>query len=139
MHHIAIMKKEWNMIEKILQCEKIIESRWYLQKRDPYNKISKGDTIFFKEVYVKAKAEVKYVKQFSDLTPEKIKHILEKYGKDICIPDNFYDLVKDKKYCILIFLKNPEKVKPFDINKKGFGSMASWLCVDDVEKIKLID
>ena len=65
--------------------------------------------------------------------------ILREYGNDDGIShdkiDFYYNLFKNKRYCMLIFIKNPEQVKPFDIDKKGFGAMASWICVDDINKL----
>jgi len=50
--------------------------------------------------------------------------------------EKFYKLFKDKRYCILVFLKDVESIKPFEINKKGFGIMSAWICIDDIKKIK---
>ncbi len=133
MNHVAIMKKSWRFLEKIANGEKIIESRWYVTRRAPWRKIQKGDTVYFKNSGEKVtlKTSVSKVVSFEKLTPKLVKDILVKYGKDDGIAEKdiskFYKLFKDKKYCILIFLKNPKKVKPFDVNKKGFGMMSAWL------------
>ena len=42
----------------------------------------------------------------------------------------------NKKYCLVIFLKDIKKVKPFEIDKSGFGTMTAWLIVDDISRIK---
>ncbi|OGI11650.1 hypothetical protein A3K64_00850 [Candidatus Micrarchaeota archaeon RBG_16_36_9] len=142
MEHLAIMKKSWNLTQKILGGEKIIESRWYKTKRQPFDRIKTGDVIYFKDSGdpVTIKADVSEVKQFSDLTPEKILEILEEYGERDGIEkqklDYFFKLFKNKKYCILIFLKNPVIIKPFNINKKGYGSMSAWLCINKIDDIK---
>ena len=140
MHHVAIMRKSWGLTQKVLSGEKKIESRWYKTKRAPWDKISAGDIVFFKDSGepVTVRVDVESVLQFS-LTPEKVKEILDKYGADVGIHNIPEDLefLKDKKYCILVFLKNPQKVEPFDINKKGFGNMSAWICVEDVLTIKL--
>ncbi len=141
MDHVAVMKKSWNLTHKILTGEKKIESRWYKSKYSPWDKIKAGELIYFKDSGspVSIKAEVENVLQFSDLNSEKVLSILNEYGKDDGIESNqiekYFELFKDKKYCLLIFLKNPEKVTPFNIDKKGFGSMASWICIDEVNKI----
>ncbi|MEK9134975.1 MAG: hypothetical protein AAB451_01615 [Patescibacteria group bacterium] len=143
MEHVAIMKKSWGLIGKIISGEKKIESRWYKSKRSPWGKIEKGDTVYFKDSGepVSIKAKVKKVISFSDLTPKKVSQILNKYGKDIGIEKSkipeFVELFKDKKYCLLIFLKNPQKIKPFEINKAGFGNMSAWLTVKNVNKLKI--
>ena len=85
------------------------------------------------------KTEVERVLQFQNLTPEKAKQLLNKYDKAIGIKtEDFYEQLKDKNYCLLIFLKNPETIVPFEIDKTGFGLMNAWICVDDIEKIKKI-
>lgn len=142
MHHIAIMKKSWGLTQKILSREKKIESRWYKAKHCPWGKIQRGDTVYFKDSGkpVSIKTEVEKVISFSDLTPQKVKQILDEYGEGDGIEKNkipeFFELFKNKKYCLLIFLKNIKKVEPFEINKKGFGMMSAWLTVENVDKIK---
>lgn len=143
MHHIAIMKKSWGLTEKILGGEKKIESRWYKNKVRPWGKIKKGDVVYFKNSGepVKIKADVGEVLQFENLTPKSVKNILNKYAKDDGIEKNkiqeFFELFKHKNYCMLIFLKNPIEIKPFDIDKTGFGAMAAWISVDDINQIKI--
>ncbi len=136
------MKKSWRLLEKIISGEKTIESRWYKAKYPPLGKIRAGDTVWFKDsgCPVTAKADVAKVKEFSNLTKQKVFNILKQYGKSDGIEKKdipkFYELFKGKKYCILIFLRNPAKIKPFQIDKKGYGSMASWICINKIEKIK---
>ena len=143
MEHLAIMKKSWNLTNKILSGEKKIESRWYKNKYAPWNKIKNNETIYFKDSGNPAtiKAQVDKVLQFDNLNPEKVKKILHDYGLiDGIEKDNlkkFYERFKDKNYCMLIFLKNVKKIKPFNINKKGFGLMSAWITLDKISKIKI--
>jgi ASC-1-like (ASCH) protein len=142
MEHVAIMKKSWELTEKILSGEKKIESRWYSVKYRPWNCIKEGEVIYFKDSGepVKLKAEVSKVMQFADLAPKRVKEILDEYGDEDGLEKekipNFFERFKDKKYCMLIFLKNPQEIKPFEIDKTGFGAMSAWITVDDIEKIK---
>ena len=144
MEHVAIMRKSWGLTDKILTGQKKIESRCYKTKYNPWDNIKSGEIIYFKDSgeQVSVKAKVKRVIQFSDLTPVKVKEILKKYGKADGIEDGdiekFFQMFKNKKYCMLIFLKNPLRINPFQINKKGFGAMASWICVESINDIKLI-
>ncbi|MCX6814625.1 MAG: hypothetical protein NTY20_03185 [Candidatus Aenigmarchaeota archaeon] len=142
MEHIAIMRKSWGLTRKILTGQKKIESRWYKARYPPWGRIKAGETIYFKDSGepVTIKAEVGKVMQFSGLNPRKVKEILGKYGKDDGIEiqriPQFRDMFMDKKYCMLIFLKNPRKIEPFEIDKKGFGAMSAWICTEDINTIK---
>ena len=142
MEHVAIMKKSWGLTEKILSGEKKIESRWYLSKRVPWDRAKTGEIIYFKDSGkpVRIKAEIDRVMQFSDLTPKKVKEILSRYGKDDGfragkIPE-FFRRFKNKKYCMLIFLKNPKKIREFEIDKRGFGNMAAWIAADRIKSLE---
>ncbi len=141
MNHVAIMKSSWGFLEKIKDGRKTVESRWYLSKRAPWGRVKAGDKIFFKDSGkpVGLKATTDNVLQFENLTPSRVKEILHTYGSRIGIEKkdltNFYNDLKDKKYCILVFLKNPQPVKPFNINKRGFGAMAAWMSVKNIRDI----
>ena len=142
MEHVAIMRKSWGLTQKILSGQKKIESRWYKVKYSPWDKIKSDEIVYFKDSGepVTIKAEVEKVIQFSDLTSEKVKEILYQYGQadglGIDKIPEFFDMFKNKKYCMLIFLKNPQKIEPFDIDKSGFGTMSAWISVEDVNRIK---
>tara|TARA_Y100000310_G_C20701281_1_gene830130 strand:+ start:4881 stop:5297 length:417 start_codon:yes stop_codon:yes gene_type:complete len=138
MDHVAIMNKKWKLLPKILSGEKKIESRWYVSRFAPWNRIVKGDVVYFKDAgcLVTLKAKVGKVLQFENCNSEEI---ISKYGKDIAFvdPKKAFDWVKGKKYCILIFLENVSEVEPFDIDKTGFGNACAWLCVGDIARVKL--
>jgi len=142
MWHVAIMKKEWGLIDKILSGEKTVESRWFKNKNSAWDKIKAGDCVYFKDTGgpVRVKAEVEKVLQFADLSAQKAKEILRQYGEaDLGakeIMPQIRQYVQGKNYCLLVFLKNPQEVEPFDIDKTGFGAMCAWLTVDDIKKLK---
>lgn len=142
MEHIAIMRKSWGLMDKILTGQKTIESRWYSVKYKPWDRIKEGETVYFKDSGnpVNLKAHVRKVLQFQNLTSDRVSMLLDKYGKDDGIEKKripeFYKRFKNKKYCILVFLENPKKIKPFFISKKGFGMMSSWLVIKDIKIIR---
>ncbi len=143
MYHIAIMKKSFGLLPKVISGEKTIESRWYMHKVKPWDAIEKNDTVYFKNSGepVTVKAKVSNVLQFSDLTPARVKQLLNEYGSQDGLPEKdipFYlNLFKHKKYCLLVFLTDIKNTKPFQINKKGFGAMSAWLTVKNLNDIKL--
>lgn len=142
MDHVAIMKKSWGLTEKILSHEKTIESRWLMVRRVPWGRVRAGDTIYFKNSGepVTIKAGVIKVMQFAGLTPKKVMGILRKYGKADGIEPKarkkFRGMFKNKKFCVLVFLANPIKTKPFGIDKSGFGAMSAWITTDRIGSIK---
>jgi ASC-1-like (ASCH) protein len=128
--------------KKILTGEKTVETRWYKTKYRPYDQVKVGEVVYFKDsgCPITVKAAITKVEQFDNLTSEKTQEILNKYGHaDLWtteIKQDILDYVTNKNYCIIVHLWNPESVKQFDIDKTGFGAMASWICIDDIEKIK---
>ena len=116
-------KKFGDLITKILSGEKKIESRWSKNKIAPWGRVHPNDVIYFKQSggNVEARAEVEKVVGIENLDQKTVQRIAKEYGLK-------EEWGKDKKYCTLIFLKNPKKVSPFKINKSGFGSAAAWLC-----------
>lgn len=121
MYHIAIMNKSFgDLIAKILSGEKKIESRWSKNKIAPWGKVHQNDVVYFKNSGgpVIAMATVGKIMQFERKDFDKARELFP-------APDEW---VRGKNYCVLIWLKDPKKVKPFKINKSGFGSAAAWMC-----------
>jgi len=138
MDHIAILDKKRKLLSKIISGEKTIESRWYQTKRTPWHNIKSGDTIYFKDAgeFVTVKAKVKEVLFFDDLNKEKVLKILRKYGRAIGMETLKYtSYYEKKKYCILIFLEDVQEIKPFDIDKTGFGNACAWMTIKNVKDI----
>lgn len=142
MEHVAIMKKSWGLLPKILSGEKRIESRWSITNRAPFGMVHQGEVIYFKDSGepITVRAIVDKVDAFSNLTPERVQQILEEYGEADGLTaeslPGFVERFKNKKYCLLIHLRDPQKIEPFEIDKTGFGTPSAWLCVDDVNKLR---
>ena len=136
-NHIAFLKPKY--FKKIINKEKTIESRWYKYKKPPFQQISVNDILYLKESGkpVSAKANVSKVLFFDNLNPKKIKQLLKKYGKNIGVEMSFFNEIKDKKFCILVFFKNLRNIKPFEINKSGYGNRVAWIVINDISKIKI--
>jgi len=148
MDHVAILRKariskDDNLLGDILAGTKTVESRWYVNKISPWNKVKDGDRIYFKEsgCPVAAAANVSKVLQFENLDENTIAHIVRKYWKRIAPHSSEKDFLawvkkSNKRYCILIFLENVKAVEPFYINKKGFGISSAWLAVGRIESCR---
>ena len=138
--HVAIMKRSRKLIAKILSGEKTIESRWYVNRICPWDRINVGDTVYFKDSGEPAtvKANVSKVLQFKNLSPRSVKNILQTHGKEIGMEPSEKNIQEGaaKNYCILIFLEDARKIEPFKIDKTGYGLMSAWITVDNINKIK---
>jgi ASC-1-like (ASCH) protein len=139
MDHLAILSKEKNVLGRILSGEKTIESRWYRNRKPPFKTIAPGDAVYFKESGepVVAKSTVNRVMFFEDLDRRKIASIISDYGSRIGIDGSYMARVIGKRYCILIFLGNIQNIKPFHIDKRGYGNMAAWMTVENIGQIRL--
>ena len=142
MDHLAILDAKRKLLEKILRKEKTVESRWYVHKKAPYQTIEKGEIVYFKETgkSVTAKARVSQVLFFDKLSSKKVREILNDYGREIgfdkTAKKNAFEKYKNKKYCTLIFLSNVEEIKPFAVDKTGYGLMCAWITIKDINNIK---
>jgi len=44
MDHVAILSKKYELLDKIISGEKTIESRWYVNRIAPWNKMTYSPT-----------------------------------------------------------------------------------------------
>jgi ASC-1-like (ASCH) protein len=143
MDHIAFMQKAWGLTEKIATGQKTIESRWYNVKYPPWGRISPGDTVYFKDSGepIRLRAQVAKIHTYENLVPQQVQALLDEYGAACGIEvdqlANYYARFQHKRYAIFIFLKHPQRIAPFDINKAGFGKKVSWICVEHVESLRV--
>ena len=136
------MKKEWNLTSKILDGVKTVESRWYKSKIAPWNKVSVGDVIYFKDSgsSVSVKAIISGVEQYEISNNTQALELMTKYALcDLGTPklsEPIKNYIKDKKYAIFVHLRDVSKIIPFDIDKKGYGMQCAWICTKSINNIK---
>lgn len=111
----------------MLDGKKTVESRFSINKRLPYEKITKDDIVMVKKSSGKVLAyfTIKEV-LFFDLTKTSINDIRIKYQEGLCVDEVFWESKKNSKYATLIFIDKLYRLEPFSINKKG---MNTWLLV----------
>ena len=143
MDHVAIMESSRGLIPKILSGEKTIESRWYRARFAPWNKIQAGEIIYFKDAGqpITARATVECVLQFDHPTKKVLLKLLENFGGNpgICFSDSRAQTLRwatQRPFVILLFLKDARRIKPFKIDKAGFGNACAWLTMSDFEQRK---
>lgn len=141
MDHVAIMNPRLGLLPKILSGEKLIETRWYNNKSAPWGRIAEGDTVYFKDAGkpVSARATVAEVLTVANVTKEKAQELVHKYQTWMRLPNpHVEDWVEKKHYAILVFLKDVAALEePFFIDKRGYGMASAWVCVEDINTIKI--
>lgn len=140
MDHVAIMTPAWKMIPKILSGEKSIESRWYQTKRAPWDRISSGDRVFFRDSgrLIGAMATVSRVWQFAIHDLSEVEGIVAEFGDRICLVESNVKMwPRLPKYCVLIELVNPKEIVPFAVDKRGFGAGVAWMSIDSIDRIRV--
>ncbi len=133
-YHLVILKKPY--LEKILDGSKKVELRLTKTKHHGFGKVSAGDKLFLKESsgFVCAKASVEKVKNFENLTPEKILELKQKYNHLIG-GDNEHWLSKmDSKFAFLVWLKDVKAINPVKIDKKDWRA---WVILSERENFGL--
>lgn len=141
MEHVAIMAKSWGLLPEIVGGQKTIESRWLRNRSAPWDRVSVGDTVYFKNSGepVTVRATVSQVLQFANVTPDQVAELLDRYGSADGLTaaelPHYKELFRNKKYCVLIFLDHVEEIEPFQIDKRGFGLQAAWLTVKSIDTL----
>lgn len=136
MEHIAIMNSDV-YITKILNGEKIIESRFSKNKITPFNKIKQGDIVYLKSngKNIMAKFEVDKVLYFENINTIMMEEIENKYNNLIVAPKEYWDYKRGSKYGTLIYIKNPQIIDPIKIIKKN---RQAFISVENIKKDVLI-
>lgn len=111
----------------MLNGKKTIESRISKNKIAPYQKILKDDVVIVKKSggEVVAYFTIKDVK-FIDLKEVSINEIKDKYNKELCVSEEFWEEKRDSSYATLMFIDKLVKFEPFKIKKRG---MQTWVCL----------
>lgn len=130
-YHLALFTKGY--IDLILNGSKTIESRFSKIKCAPYNKVSKGDLIYMKEISgpIKGIFVVEEVQTFTDLTHDDVNAIDMANREDIFGTNLFTAHIKRWKECRYATLmkvgKRIQVVHPPYYDNKG---RSAWKVLD---------
>lgn len=125
MNHLAILRGQ-DLVDKIISGTKTIESRWYMRRSAPWDKIFVGDRVFFKKSCgsIQASARVKKVVQKVFLNEKDFLSTAKKYELEIGV-DVVKFIKKIPKYSILIFIDSVKIEKKIKIENKNYGN--AWI------------
>ncbi len=118
--HLVILKKPY--VRAIIAGRKSIESRFMKIRCAPYEKVSAGDRLFFKESSGKvcAVGRAGKVVNFKELTERRIMQLKRKHNRLICGDDLYWEQKANSRWGVLIWLKDVRAMKPIRIDKKDW-------------------
>ncbi len=125
--HIAVFKKD--LLKKVLNGEKKLESRFSKERLVPYDSIDNGDTIYLKESGgpIVAKAKADKIKFYANLNSDKIKIFKYTYSAQLCVDDEFWNKEKDSLYATMFNLKDIEGITPITTPK---SDQQPWVIIN---------
>lgn len=137
MDHVAELSRD--PLEKIIKGKRTIEPIFTRERKPPFNSVNVDDTVYFKmkDGFAIAKAKVKKVESYKNLTPEKATEIIEQHKEEINPSDIMYERDIYYKYATLIWLENLYEIKPFRV-KRNSANPSNWSIVEDINKIREI-
>jgi len=134
-YHLVILKKPY--LDAILDGRKRIESRFSKSNFYTLLGVTAGDKLFLKlssgPVYALATAAA--VKNFENLTPEKMSEIKEQYNHLIGGDDKYWQNKAGCKFGFLVWLKDVKAIEPVRINKKDWRA---WVVLTEEENFGLL-
>ena len=139
MDHVVYVDTKARELEKLLAGEKTMIVRGGMGRKLPYGRVQPSDRLYFiqnnADGIVRACAFVKGVFNSEKLTQEQSVNLLEtNQGKLHLTPAQFKRLA-GKRYLVLIEVEDIQSVKPFAIDRSGYGNMDDWLPVETIENV----
>jgi ASC-1-like (ASCH) protein len=134
-YHLVILKKPY--LDAILDGRKLIESRFSKTKRNAFGRVLPGDILLLKQSSgpVCGMATVEAVKNFENLTAEKIADIKERYNDYIRGADEYWRSKADCKFGFLAWLKDVRTIEPVRIHKNDWRA---WVVLTEKEDFGLL-
>lgn len=134
-NHLIILKQPY--LDAILEGRKKVELRLTKTKHHGFGRIFAGDRLFIKESSgpVRVTAIVETVKNYQNLTPERILKIKKRYNSQIMASDEYWNSKMDCKFGFLVWLKDVKTIEPVRIPKKDWRA---WVVLSENENFGLL-
>ena len=128
--HLAILKGKY--LDLIISGKKTLECRLSRIACPPFGQAAVGEKVLLKQSAgpIKARALIKKVLFFEDLTPDGIRGICRLYNDKICAEADFWRSRLDCRYGSLIWLTELKVIAPYRIERKG---MQGWIICENNE------
>jgi hypothetical protein len=110
--HLAILREPY--LAQVLLGEKTIESRFARVRAAPYGRVALGDLIWLKRAGgpIAGVARAAEVRQFADLTPERVDALLDQFADALRLGEDFAARARRGRYATLIWLDHVRALTP---------------------------
>ena len=134
-YHLVILKKPY--LDAILDGRKRVESRFSKSNFYTLLGVTAGDKLFLKisSGPVCAVATAASVKNFENLTPEKIFEIKEQHNHLVGGGDKYWQKKSDCKFGFLVWLKDVMEIEPVRIHKTDWRA---WVVLTEKKDFGLL-
>jgi len=140
MDHVVYVDTKAHELEILLAGEKTMIVRGATGRKLPYGRVQPGDCLFFiqnkGDGMVRASAVVREVFNSEKLTQEGSAKLLKDNQAKLNLTPEQVKRWAGKRYLVLIEIKNVTSLKPFTIDRSGYGNMDDWLPVGEIGKVK---
>ncbi len=141
MDHVVYLDAAAKEMANILAGKKNIILRGATGRKMPYGRVEAGDTLYFlnndAEGLVKARATVTSVLNSDALTEDGSLQFINEQHAGLQLTEKQLKRWGGKRYLVLIWIEKAEEVKPFRVDKSGYGNMDDWLPVGKIESVML--
>jgi len=126
--HVAILKPAY--VRLILDGVKTVESRLYRTPMPPIGAAHVGERVYVKQSAgpFRAVARIAAVKEYHDLTPDKVAALAARYNRAVCGDANYWRSKRDARYATFIRLTD---VQPTNTGPMYAKSMRAWHVIDE--------
>jgi hypothetical protein len=102
--HLAILREPY--LTQVLSGEKTVEARFAWVRVAPYGRVAPGDLIWLKRAGgpIAGVARAAEVRQFANLTPERVDALLEQLVHVLRLHEDFAERARGRRYATLIWL-----------------------------------
>ena len=142
MDHIVYLDLKSKEMDKLATGQKTMIIRGASEKRFPYNKVRKGDELYFlyddeDESKIKSKALVYSVFNSEILNEKESLELVNQKQTYLQLTPEQIKRWAGKKYLILIEITNFEFVDCISLDKSKYEIVNDWIPIDDIKNVKI--
>ena len=140
MDHVVYVDEKAEELPAILSGAKTMIIRGATGGKIPHRRVNPDDVLYLIENdgtgQIRAKAQVVSVFNSEKVTKDGSISLVEEHQDKLNLTSAQSQWWAGKRYLVLIVIRAAKKVKPFKIDRSGYGNMDDWLPVGNIGKVK---